>query len=389
MLYRTRLLLPLAACILLAGCEQKQATTVRADAAGLKPQPKLHYQLSPSREADDLARFLAGLPAREGSAFAELHATPEWQAHARASDKIWEQFTTKRLTPLEDFSRDELDRFHRDDPPDFYPIGGPDALHATVFFPNHSTYILVGLEPPGTLTPAKRFPTAELGEKLSQIRSTLNSVLPRSFFVTREMDSELRGQVTDGTISAILEEVVRGGARITGFEYVTVDEKGALVPRPSEARGKNRGVVMEYEREADHSVHQLYYFSVNLDDAHLAADPQFFTWLNSGAPTVSFFKSTSYMTHQKTFSLIREQVLEHSVAVLQDDSGIPYRFFAAKTWNVQLYGEYEKPYGSFRYLVQADLKKAYQDSADVKKLNFRIGYGYGRAPSNLQLATPR
>jgi hypothetical protein len=365
------------------------AVRAESGAAAGSASSKLRFDVPANREADDLARFLAGMPAREGSSFAGLQSTPEWAEHAKESDRLWGTFDTKRLQALRAFSRDELAAFGNGDPPVFYPFGGPDALHATVFFPSHSVYVLVGLEPPGTLTPARRFKEETLAEKLSQIRTTLNSLLPRSFFVTREMDKELRGQVTDGTLPVILVELVRSGARITGFEYVTVDEQGALVARtgPPEARGKNRGVALEFENEADHSKHQLLYFSVNLDDAHLAADPQFFQWLNSGAPVVTFFKSTSYMTHQKTFSRIRNEVLDHSLAVLQDDSGIPYHFFKERNFRVQLYGEYDRPYGSFRYLAQPDLKKAYMEPG-VKTLAFRIGYGYGRVPSNLQLATP-
>ena len=41
------------------------------------------------------------------------------------------------------------------------------------------------------------------------------------------------------------------------------------------------------------------------------------------------FKSTSYMLHRKEFSLIRNLVLDNSAAILQDDSGIPYRLFGA------------------------------------------------------------
>jgi len=41
----------------------------------------------------------------------------------------------------------------------------------------------------------------------------------------------------------------------------------------------------------------------------------------------SYFKATSYMTHKAQFSMIRDQVLAKSDAILQDDSGIPYRFF--------------------------------------------------------------
>jgi hypothetical protein len=51
---------------------------------------------------------------------------------------------------------------------------------------------------------------------------------------------------------------------------------------------------------------------------------------------------------------------------------------------VQLYGGYSKPYGSFRWLEQPDLRKAY--AADAKPLAFRIGYGFSKAPSNLLFA---
>jgi len=379
-----------AVCLLCAACAQKAPVLAEEKDAKTEAAPKLPFTLDPNREPDDLARFLAGVPAREGSGFADLHNTPEWQSHARESDRIWAAFESKRLPALRDFAHDELDRFHAADPPVFYPFGGPDSLTATVFFPNHSTYILVGLEPPGTLIEAKRFKPEELADKLGQIRSTLDSLLARSFFITRQMDQELRGQVTDGLLLPILVQLVRNGAAIRAVEYVTIDENGEAVPRPAPAdsKTKNRGVIVEFET-ADHTVHQLDYFSVNLDDNHLAQNPQFFQWLNKGAATVTFFKSTSYMVHQKQFSRIRQQVLDHSVAVLQDDSGIPLHFFTEKNWNVQLYGEYQKPYGSFRYLVQPDLVKAYKEGTDVKTLPFRIGYGFGKAPSNLQLATPR
>ena len=53
-------------------------------------------------------------------------------------------------------------------------------------------------------------------------------------------------------------------------------------------------------------------------------------------------------------------------------------------WQVRLFGEYEKPYGSFRWLEQPALREAYKASAEP--LPFRIGYGFHKAPSNLLLA---
>src|SRR5262249_7715987 len=102
--------------------------------------------------------------------------------------------------------------------------------------------------------------------------------------------------------------------------------------------------------------------------------------------TATLLKATSYMVHKQEFSIIRDRILSNSTTVLQDDSGIPYRFFDVAAWTVQLYGSYVRPYGSFRWLEQTDLRKAYL-APGPKPLAFRIGYGYGRIPSNLLLAT--
>ena len=99
----------------------------------------------------------------------------------------------------------------------------------------------------------------------------------------------------------------------------------------------------------------------------------------------AFFKATSYMTHKPEFSLIRDQVLAHGGAVLEDDSGIPYHFFREQSWKVQLYGAYVRPYGSFKWMQQPDLKKAFTTS-ETRPLKFRIGYGFGKIESNLILA---
>ena len=56
-----------------------------------------------------------------------------------------------------------------------------------------------------------------------------------------------------------------------------------------------------------------------------------------------------------------------------------------RRWRVQLYGDYERPFDSFRCFEQEDLKRAY-DRISVRPLGFRIGYGFSQVPSNLMLA---
>lgn len=124
---------------------------------------------------------------------------------------------------------------------------------------------------------------------------------------------------------------------------------------------------------------------MNLSDEWLRDNSPFLSFLSALKGANTFFKATSYMVYKPDFSIIREQVLSKSATVLQDDSGIPYRYYVASRWRVQLYGEYVRPYGSFRPLDQPDLRNAYLTSGP-KPLAFRIGYGFGRVPSNLLFA---
>jgi hypothetical protein len=225
---------------------------------------------------------------------------------------------------------------------------------------------------------------------LAATRSTLASEFHRSFFITRQMDHQFRGQITDGLCLPILELLVRSGDTIMGFRYVRLDEAGQIVERPADFHTPgvigNKGVEIEFRGDGDQSVHKLFYFSVNLADARLQDDKAFLTFLSGLQGATSFLKATSYMLHRPQFSIIRQHLLSESAAVLQDDSGVPYHFYVSQDWRVQLYGQYVRPYGSFRWLQQPDLKNAYL-TQEPRPLPFRIGYGYGAVPSNLLFAT--
>lgn len=143
---------------------------------------------------------------------------------------------------------------------------------------------------------------------------------------------------------------------------------------------------IDFSTDGSSEIHRLFYFSVNMADERLRDNAGFLTFVAKLKPSTTYFKATSYMIHKTEFSVIRNHVLANSAAILQDDSGIPYRFFAGPRWRVALLSDYEKPYGSFRWLEQADLRKAY-GGVDKKPLAFNIGYGFYRIPSNLLLAT--
>jgi hypothetical protein len=342
------------------------------------------------RYPDDLGRFLAALPGKPGSPFADLECQPAWVQHQRDLDRAWSKIAAAGLPEMETFQKQELGPTLNPKSTVFYPFSGPDALMATTFFPANPTYVMVGLEPAGTLPAEHQLERKNLERYLASVRTTLASELSRSFFITRQMDRQFRGQVTDGLFLPILELLVRSNHTIWGIRYVRVDEAGQLTERPPENRAAtgpfaNEGVEIDFRRDDDGSAHKLVYLSVNLSDDRLRGNRPFLAFLGQLKGITIFLKATSYMVHKPEFSVIRQYMLSASATVLQDDSGIPYRFFATGAWAVQLYGIYVRPYGSFRWLEQADLRQAYLTSRP-KPLDFRIGYGYGRIPSNLLFA---
>ena len=341
-----------------------------------------------SRDADNAGRFLAGLPAAGETPFAELVKDPAWAKHRAELDRAWANPETRTMPSMREFSKKELGGALAKTIA-FYPFSGPDTLMATIFLPHSPTYIMIGLEPAGTLPTPAQFPREDLAKRLALVRDTVSSELVRSFFITKEMDRDFRGGVNDGLLAPILHLLVRTGHTILGYRYVRIDNQGAIVERTlaykSTAKDWNLGVQVDFSTDEDKSVHQLFYFSVNLADDRLGKNQPPLDLIGRLKGMTTLFKATSYMMHRPEFGVIRSQVLQNSDAILQDDSGVPYHFFDAATWKVQLFGDYDRPYGSFRWLEQPDLRKAY-NSPGTKPLGFRIGYGFSRIPSNMLLA---
>ena len=378
---------PLLAAGLITSCGGAPRVTAEKPAEAEPASATPH-----DRYANDLGRFLAGMPGIAGSPFQEREADPAWKQHAASFDKSWQNIETARLKPMREFQKSELSAPSIENSVMFYPFSGPDVLSASVFFPRNRTYVMVAWEPAGTLPSVQQLAKKPLESYLAGIRETLGDILSRSFFVTRQMDKQLRGQVEDGVFPTLLILLARTDHTVLGFRDVRIDEDGRLIDRPAgytspKEPGKygNMGVEIEFQTNADKSVHKLYYFRADLADGKLKRNKPLLTYLAGLKGLATMFKSTSYMVHRPEFSAIRSEVLDKSVAVLQDDSGIPYKFFDAARWQVQLYGEYDKPYRPFQYMQQLDLKAAFAGPG-IKPLGFRIGYGYAKIPSNLLLA---
>jgi len=346
--YRFYSLLPgaLLSVLLLSGCGTAP-TSAAAPAEESASAPAPASDVPHSRQANDTARFLAGMPGTPGSPFATLEETPAWQDHRRQLDAAWSRTETELLVGARKFQADELNGAAFQTRTVFYPFSGPDTLTATLYFPHNPLYVMVALEPAGTLPTAEQMTKKDLAGYLAAMRETTSDELGRSFFITRQMDKQFRGQVTDGLLIPILQLLVRTGHTVLGFRYVRLNEAGQIVERTADykapTRYGNKGLEIDFQTDADSSFHKLFYLSVNIADDRLRENTPFQAYLARLTGTVSMLKATSYMTHQPGFSMIREALLKNSWAILQDDSGLPYKAFDQAQWKVQLYGDYIKP----------------------------------------------
>jgi hypothetical protein len=127
------------------------------------------------------------------------------------------------------------------------------------------------------------------------------------------------------------------------------------------------------------------YLSYDASNQNLAVNPQLMLWLNRRDKVQTFFKAASYLMHYDAFSTIRSFVSAHTVRLLQDDSGLPYRFMVSNGFDVNLLGAYTRTIALFGREFQPDLKAAYE-KAKPATLPFLIGYNAEFKECNLQSA---
>ena len=129
----------------------------------------------------------------------------------------------------------------------------------------------------------------------------------------------------------------------------------------------------------------LNYFPVDIQDKSLKLKPHFQKYLSSFDNMIMFTKAASYCLHGSDFSIMRGLCLR-AKAVLEDDTGIPYRYLKKDAWDVVLFGHYTKPIKDFNYGFQPDLDSAFKSGVNVRPLSYSIGYHWRDGYSSLILA---
>lgn len=316
---------------------------------------------------DEQARFLAGLSV-EGTPLAALARQPAWTQHAAAFNKAWSALDQKQLSPIGGWLHEALPMEVADKAPLFYMFSGPDFLYAHTFFPHADTYVLCGIEPVGNLPDVTRLPANALNPALSNLRNSLDSVLSFSFFITAKMKSDLRATQLTGTLPVLYVFLARQGCQIDRVELVALDDDGAIATE----KAKTPGVRIIFHRGGAPS-QKLYYFCSDLSDSGIRAHPGFIRFCQQLGRGNSLAKAASYLMHLSEFSAVRDFILAQSKTIVEDDSGIPWKYFAHERFDVVTFGRYVGPIDLFKQHYQSDLAAAAKASP-ATHLPFSFGY---------------
>ena len=358
--------------------QNPQATGQEAN-KGVLPVDKVH---------DDIAAFIAGLATKD-PILQSLQETGPWKKFAQTMDDSWAALINDRLNPMKEWSNRELAEANEAKNILFYPFGGPDFLTAFKLFPTADSYILIGLEWCGKLPVFDNKAPEHVGAYLEDVHLSLADFFKRSYFVTKNMIENLQDNKVDGVLPLICFFLKRMGQTISSIKRLELDEKGDVLETAYEVSPKKvkrpYGVRIDFFASGSKAAKTVFYYSVDLSDERMGLESKFYAYLSKLDRVTAFIKSASYLPHYNNYSNIRDIILAKSRFILQDDTGIPYKYFNPESWDVTLYGTYGKPVQDFKGVEQPDLRAAYEDKSRVKPMPFSLGYHWGSHLDSLML----
>lgn len=311
-------------------------------------------------------------------------------------DGIWKKVDQKKEI-MQTWAKSELAQVHQNTGTLFYPFSGADLLHADLFFPHFDTLLFFALEPVGSI-PELSTLNENLDAYLKSLNKSLQDILNLSFFMTKAMHVQLKSDV-DGTLPIFLHFIARTNHELLSIEPITLTSGGQIIPLADKTSDYPKGYQFNLKNKISEKKRTLYYFTCNFQNTSFAlssSDPLMpgltndsiiLPFLMKQNIKATYLKSASYLLHRSTFSIMRKFILDYSTFIIQDDSGIPFKYFDESLWNITLFGSYNTPIPLFAERFEEELHAAYREGKiAVKELPFGIGYKSIAGRSNMLFA---
>jgi len=355
---------------LLFSCGGNASKTHPSDTFKSKDDTIVHTNID--RKYNDYARYIAGLKMTDGHELGKLSDDSVYSKHCVMMDTRWAEMEKNRLSKMRSFADSELYKRIDKNANLYYPFSGADFLHASTFFPDAKKSLYLALEKVGEVPQLGQMNAGMRGNYLHSMEATLSDIFRRSYFITRQMERDI--PVVKGVIPVFMVFVARQGYEILNVELIELNGKGETVVRTNNKNTVQGMRITYFPFGKKNDVRSLEYFSCDASNDGVKLHPELITHVKSFGSANVFFKAASYLMHHPYMSDFRDASLSITKAVVQDDTGFPYRLLK-DNFDGFLYGTYIAPIRDFgKGGFQPDLAKLYKETATVKKLPFSLGY---------------
>jgi hypothetical protein len=330
--------------------------------------------------ANDQARFIAGLSLPADSPLEPDTHDPGWQAHSAEMDAAWIKCEQKSLAKARAWAAQFIGRSYHSSSSMFYLFSGPDILYANTMFPNASTYVLCGIEPIGSIPDLAKLDRGGIDPALANLRRSLSNVLRFSYFITKDMRVDLADQRLAGTLPIFYFFLARLGCTIQSVDLVSLDATGNLHPGHT---AHTPGIRIAFANST--GTHALFYFQSDLSNSGVRGGGVL-AFCRQQGPGLGLLKAASYLMHTNEFSVVRDFLVTNCRTLVQDDSGIPVRYFDPVRWQMRYFGNYVGPTELFAKYYQPDLAQTYAQ-AKPAELDFVLSYRWNPKEAIVMVGT--
>ena len=240
----------------------------------------------------------------------------------------------------------------------FYMFCGPDFLYADAFYSKASTYVLSALEPVGSVPDLTRLPRGGIGAALYNVERSLSSILSFSFFITKQMKTDLQAGQISGTLPILYVFLARSGKTIRERQSDRARRQGRGVFRQRESRAERGARRAHHVRRQRWRRKRRCIISRPIFRTAASRSRGFLKFCATLAPGNSLIKSASYLLHSGNFTTVRDFILANSATIIQDDSGVPLAYYDPKKWRFFPFGRYLGPIDEFPGRYQRILCRA-------------------------------
>jgi hypothetical protein len=350
--------------------------------------PKI-YQIHPEEikrptlsKPDDLlniTKFLSGkMQDDDSSNLAPLTKIKTYEEFKKNLTKHWQQYNESILKPFQVWSKDNVPKTNYKVV--IYPFSGPDFPNAFTIYPDAEKYILIGLEPGGFVPEPHSISQEKLSKGLNELINSLDSISRLNYFMTNKMKINITASTFPGTTPVFLAYLGLLDIEPISLREIFLEKDGRFRYLSKEEIEKDKdfkkgyfSLELLFKDKTSGSTKYLYYFTANLSNQGLQANPAIIEFLKNQEEFVSTFKAASFLLHYDNFSQIRDFILNRANLIVMDDTG-PRIKDLQKDFDIIVYGKYTRPISLWPKMFQKELAELHKDNNN-DNLNFKYGYG--------------